>query len=188
MHFWHDSERGTSRIVDFRLRATQSKNCAGGGTVRHARGAALMSFSGSPDQPLRILVAEDEPLAAMVVEEILLELGHEVTVAGDGQAALEIAESQYFDILVTDLAMPRMPGWELVPRLRAGRPQLPVVVMTGYLPPGVAATLEASGSGPLVLLQKPFDLGALIDAVAEVAPAPHCRVGHSAGGQAVGLR
>ncbi len=124
-----------------------------------------MTVAGPPCQPLRILVAEDEPLAAMVVEEILLELGHAVTLAGDGQAALEIAEHTPFDILVTDLAMPRLPGWELIPRLRETRPYLPIVVMTGYLPPGVASTLDAAGPGPLVLLQKPFDLGTLIDAV-----------------------
>ena len=128
---------------------------------------------GGPQTPhLRILVAEDEPLAAMVVEEILVELGHEVTLAADGQAAFEIAAHMPFDVLVTDLAMPRMPGWELIPRLRASRPDLPIVVMTGFLPPGVADRLDAAGPGPLVLLQKPFDLGTLIDAVAEVSRGP----------------
>lgn len=128
-----------------------------------------MSANGSPSHPLRILVAEDEPLAAMVVEEILLELGHEVTLAADGKAALDLAEHQRFDVLVTDLAMPRMPGWELIPRLRAGQPHLPIVVMTGFVPPGVAASLDEAGPGPLVLLQKPFDLSSLVDAVAEVS-------------------
>lgn len=128
-----------------------------------------MTGAGPLSQPLRILVAEDEPLAAMVVEEILLELGYEVILAPDGQAALEIAAQRPFDVLVTDLAMPRMPGWELIPRLRESRPDLPIVVMTGFLPPGVGHTLDAAGPGPLVLLQKPFDLGALIDAVAEVS-------------------
>lgn len=127
-----------------------------------------MTLACAHAQQLRILVAEDEPLAAMVVEEILLELGHEVTLAQDGQAALEMATHMPFDVLVTDLAMPRMPGWELIPRLRESQPHLPIVVMTGYLPPGVADTLDAARSGPLVLLQKPFDLGHLIDAVAEV--------------------
>mgnify|MGYP002780341056 len=119
--------------------------------------------------PLRILVAEDEPLAAMVVEEILLELGHEVTLAADGAAALELAGHVAFDVLVTDLAMPRMAGWELIPRLRAGRPYLPVVVMTGYLAPGIAASLEEAGPGPMVVLQKPFNLGSLVDALEEVS-------------------
>ena len=128
-----------------------------------------MTATGNPSQPLRILVAEDEPLAAMVVEEILLELGHEVTLAVDGKAALELAEHHTFDVLVTDLAMPRMPGWELIPRLRAEQPNLPIVVMTGFVPPGVAASLDEAGPGPLVLLHKPFDLTSLVDAVTEVS-------------------
>ena len=133
-----------------------------------------MTANGSPGHPLRILVAEDEPLAAMVVEEILLELGHAVTLAADGRAALDLAEREAFDVLVTDLAMPRMPGWELIPRLRAERPHLPIVVMTGFVPPGVAASLEEAGPGPLVLLHKPFDLGSLADAVAEVSVGLDC--------------
>ena len=121
--------------------------------------------------PLRILVAEDEPLAAMVVAEALGGLGHEVVLAPDGAAALEIAASTRFDVLVTDLAMPRLPGWELIPRLRAGRPDLPVVVMTGNLPPGVGTALCSGEAGPLELLHKPFDIAALVGAVARVAPA-----------------
>lgn len=128
-----------------------------------------MEPTGRPAPRLRILVAEDEPLAATVVEEILLDSGHEVTLAPDGMAALELAAQRPFDILVTDLAMPRLPGWELIPRLRAGYPGLPVVVMTGYLPPGVTTSFDQSGSGPLVLLHKPFDLAALIEAVTTVS-------------------
>jgi CheY-like chemotaxis protein len=128
-----------------------------------------MTMPAAPSPPLRILVAEDEPLASMVVEEILLELGHEVLLAADGQAALDIAAHTPFDILVTDLAMPRVPGWELISRLRASRPDLPIIVMSGYVPPAVANALDTAGPGPLVMLQKPFDLGALINAVAEVS-------------------
>jgi CheY-like chemotaxis protein len=128
--------------------------------------------SGLRRDQLRVLVAEDEPLAAMVVEEILLEQGHHVTLAGDGQAALDLAHAARFDILVTDLAMPRMPGWELIPRMRALRPGMPVVVMTGFLPPGLDDILVSAGTGPVVVLQKPFDLTALISAVEEVAGVP----------------
>ncbi len=128
----------------------------------------------TPGRKLRILVAEDEPLAAMVVEEILLEQGHEVMLAVDGAAAFALAQREPFDVLVTDLAMPRMPGWELIPLLRATRPHLPVVVMTGFLPPGVDATLEGAGPGPLVLLQKPFDLLSLLQAVETVGSNAPC--------------
>ncbi len=119
---------------------------------------------------LRILVAEDEALAAMVIEEVLTDLGYVVILAPDGQAALEAAANIPFDVLVTDLAMPRLPGWELIPRLRAMRPDLPIIVMTGFLPPGLGAALEAGATGPMTVLQKPFELAALTAAIERVAP------------------
>lgn len=128
----------------------------------------------TPGRKLRVLVAEDEPLAAVVVEEILRDQGHDVLLAADGAAAFALAQQESFDVLVTDLAMPRMPGWELIPLLRAQRPHLPVVVMTGFLPPGIDATLEGAGPGPLVLLQKPFDLGSLLEAVETVGSGAPC--------------
>lgn len=119
-------------------------------------------MTGSEPHSIRVLLAEDEPLAALVLEEVLTDMGHQVILACDGQAALELAAQRSFDILVTDLAMPRLPGWELIPRLRASRPELPVVVMTGYLAPGMAEQLRrADGPGPLALLLKPFDIGVL---------------------------
>jgi CheY-like chemotaxis protein len=124
----------------------------------------------SAPAPLRVLVAEDEHLAALVVEEALAEQGHEVVLARDGQEALDIAETYAFDVLVTDLAMPRVTGWELIPRLRNRRADLPVVVMTGYLPPGGGQTLFADKRGPLALLHKPFDLGQLFAALGRVVP------------------
>ena len=124
-------------------------------------------------QKLRVLVAEDEHLAALVVEDALVEQGHEVVLARDGQEALDIAESFAPDVLVTDLAMPRVTGWELIPLLRARRADLPVVVMTGYLPPGGGQVLFADKRGPLALLQKPFGIGQLLAALGHVAPAEH---------------
>ncbi len=60
---------------------------------------------------LRVLMAEDEPLAAEVIEEGLLEAGFEVLAANDGQEALDLASSGAgFDLLLTDLKMPRLDG------------------------------------------------------------------------------
>lgn len=123
-----------------------------------------------PGSKLRVLVAEDERLAALVVEDALSERGHEVVLACDGQEALDIAENFDFDVLVTDLAMPRVTGWELIPRLRARRADLPVVVMTGYLPPGGGQVLFADKRGPLALLHKPFGIGQLLSALVHVVP------------------
>ena len=122
----------------------------------------------APRSKLRVLVAEDEHLAAVVVEDALVDQGHEVVLARDGGEALDIAEGFAFDVLVTDLAMPRVTGWELIPLLRARRADLPVVVMTGYLPPGGSRVLFADKRGPLALLHKPFGAGQLFEALGRV--------------------
>ena len=118
---------------------------------------------------LRVLMAEDEPLAAEVIEEGLVEAGFEVLAANDGQEAFDLAASGAgFDLLLTDLRMPRLDGKELIAKLRAERPDLPVVVMTGFPPPDGAASLQA-GHGPLRLLTKPVGITPLIAALRDVA-------------------
>lgn len=118
---------------------------------------------------LRVLMAEDEPLAAEVIEEGLVEAGFQVLAANDGQAALDMAANGAgFDLLLTDLRMPRLDGKELIAKLRARRPDLPVVVMTGFPPPEGAEALQA-GRGPLRLLTKPIGLTPLIAALRDVA-------------------
>lgn len=118
---------------------------------------------------LRVLMAEDEPLAAEVIQEGLVEAGFEVLAANDGQEAFDLAASGAgFDLLLTDLKMPRLDGKELIAKLRARRPDLPVVVMTGYPPPNGAASLQ-TGRGPMRLLTKPVGIAPIIDALRDVA-------------------
>ena len=117
---------------------------------------------------LRVLMAEDEALAAEVLEEALADAGFSILMAEDGLAALDLAGRHGFDVLLTDLRMPRMGGHELIRRLRQRRPNLPVVVMTGYDPGDGEATLP-SGPGPLRLLTKPLNLDSLVAALRDVA-------------------
>ena len=118
---------------------------------------------------LRVLMAEDERMAAEVIEEGLVEAGFEVLAANDGQAALDLAATGAgFDLLLTDLKMPRLDGKELIARLRAKRPDLPVMVMTGFPPPDGAVSLQA-GPGPLRLLTKPVGITPLVAALRDIA-------------------
>ncbi|WP_165982847.1 response regulator [Dankookia rubra] len=122
---------------------------------------------------LRVLIAEDEALVAMSLHDLLEADGHEIELAFDGVAALAMARrlGTALDVLVTDLNMPHLGGEALILNLRAERPSLPVVVVTGSPPPGGAASLRegSGGNGPLVLLHKPIDYQALLAAVREVA-------------------
>jgi two-component system cell cycle sensor histidine kinase/response regulator CckA len=79
------------------------------------------------------LIVDDEPSVQRFVERVLSEAGYATTVAGDGPEALEVASRmEEFDILVTDVMMPQMTGDELARRLRAQRPALKVLYLTGF--------------------------------------------------------
>jgi two-component system, OmpR family, KDP operon response regulator KdpE len=77
----------------------------------------------------RILVVDDESGIRKVVRDALEREGHEVVTAVDGQEATELAENQTFDLLVTDLAMPRKSGLDLVREIRRAS-SIPILVLT----------------------------------------------------------
>ncbi len=118
---------------------------------------------------VRILVAEDEALIALSLADLLEAEGHEVALAPDGADALDAARrlGDTLDVLVTDLNMPWLGGEDLIRALRAERPGLPVVVVTGSAPFGGAEELRrrAGGHGLLQLLLKPVDYAELAAAL-----------------------
>ncbi len=77
----------------------------------------------------RVLVADDEPAIREVVRDALEREGHDVVTAIDGREALEMFEEGTFDLVVTDLAMPRVDGLELVQEVRRRSP-VPILVLT----------------------------------------------------------
>ncbi|MCC8956329.1 response regulator [Bradyrhizobium sp. Pear77] len=91
-----------------------------------------------------ILLVDDDPLIAMSTMEMLEDLGHRVIGASSGQHALDILRSdQEIDLMMTDHVMPGMTGIELVAASRKVRPDLPVLLATGYaeLPDGIQVDL-----------------------------------------------
>lgn len=113
-----------------------------------------------------ILVAEDDPLAAMGLEAYLTDHGYRVTTAVDGVAALAAFNTEPADILVTDIRMPRMHGQALIAELRARRPDLPVIVMTGHMTAEMV-TVEPC-AGRTTIFTKPFRPASLIAAVQDL--------------------
>jgi PAS domain S-box-containing protein len=105
-----------------------------------------------------ILLAEDEDGVREVVGRMLERLGFRVLTAGDGIAALEALESHDGAItaVLLDVSMPRMGGSEALRRIRDRRPDLPVVLMSGYTEQEVVSKLVDSSSGAAGFLQKPF--------------------------------
>ncbi|WP_459911887.1 ATP-binding protein [Aliihoeflea sp. PC F10.4] len=97
---------------------------------------------------LRILMVDDDVLIAMSSVDMLEDLGHEVVEANSGEAALRyLAENEVFDLMITDFSMPRMNGAQLAKAARELRPNLPIILATGYaeLPDGSEIDLPRLG-------------------------------------------
>ena len=84
------------------------------------------------DTGYRILVVEDDPDAAGYMRTVLERSGMVPSVVSNPQAALVLLSSQTFDLLLTDIELPGMTGLELTERVKATRPDLPIVVMTAH--------------------------------------------------------
>ena len=106
----------------------------------------------------KVLIVDDEPAVLFALSEALADRrrGVKVATAANGQEAVAILESEKVDLVVTDLRMPEMDGFELLTWLRRGFPHLPVIVMTAFVTE-TAARLD----GAPEVLEKPFDVGEL---------------------------
>ena len=106
--------------------------------------------------PVTVLVVEDEEEVRALARDVLEMNGHTVLEALDVEDAIRLGESHpgAIDLLITDVVMPRMSGPELARRLRARRPALRVLCMSGY-PERPDREVEGAGSWT-GWLQKPF--------------------------------
>ncbi len=84
------------------------------------------------DQELRLLIVDDDQCMTHTLSDILSMTGHKTVEANSGAQALELAGTQAFDCVLTDVRMPGMDGVELHRQLRRSEPGLPVVLMTAY--------------------------------------------------------
>lgn len=80
----------------------------------------------------RILLVEDDGVIRSAIADFLRKEGYEVEEAGDGLQALEVFGTGTFDLVITDIAMRRLHGLELVERVQRISPALPMIVITGY--------------------------------------------------------
>jgi CheY-like chemotaxis protein/HPt (histidine-containing phosphotransfer) domain-containing protein len=116
---------------------------------------------------LRVLVAEDDPVNQMVVNALLQNLGCEVTMTGHGEEAAREAEKSEHDIILMDLHMPHMDGFEAASLLRKEGNETPIIALTAnILPETPAACLDA---GMNHYLSKPVTLEALQAALGQWA-------------------
>ena len=137
-----------------------------GGT---AGAAETTAADQTPARGVRCLVVDDEPTVRTVLADILTAAGHEVVDLDDGAEAIARFRAEPFDLVLTDLAMPRVSGWQVARAVKHTAPTVPVFLVTGF---GVELSPdERRANGVDAVLVKPLQIQEILDAVAEVARA-----------------
>lgn len=124
-----------------------------------------------PERRIRVLLVEDALDQALLVRAMLAGDLYEVTHAQDGARGLELFRADEFDIVVTDLNLPGMDGFDLTRALKLENAELPVIAATGYSSPGFADAAYRAGVD--ALLSKPLDQAELLAQVRELLPDLH---------------
>jgi signal transduction histidine kinase/ActR/RegA family two-component response regulator len=155
--------RGTSFILRFRTAPPKDAAVPQDPTERRT-------------MPRRLLVVDDDHMVRQAIAGLLRASGHVVTDADGGAAGIARLEETPVDLVFTDLGMPEVTGWDVARAVRARRPGLPIVLLTGW---GEHGTGEAQPAGLVDrILGKPVrleDLLAVIDELTTVEPSEGAR-------------
>ncbi len=116
--------------------------------------------------PKKILLVDENTAVADATAGLLTKAGHTVTVAYSGREALRRFGEEEFDLVLSDLGMPEMDGWEVARAVKALRPWVPVILATGWAFEIDESTARAEGVD--FVLRKPFRLEELLRAIASV--------------------
>lgn len=108
----------------------------------------------------RILVVDDEADVREMLADVLMSRGHHVTLAGGGREALRSFEQGDYDLVITDLGMPDVNGWEVARAIKAMRASMPVLLLTGW-----SDAVDAQAGRVDAVIKKPFDTTKLAAAV-----------------------
>ena len=101
----------------------------------------------------RVLVIDDDSSIREVVRSLLASFGYDCQTAADGAQGLARFDEGGWDLVLTDLAMPEMNGWEVAEAIRQRSSTIPIVLITGLADPEV---VRRAGEGRLPVVQKPF--------------------------------
>ena len=124
----------------------------------------------------RVLVVDDDPMVCVAIELCLTRQGFEVTVADGGEAGMRALDSSSFDVMLIDVFMPHMRGFESIRMFHERMPDVPIVAMSGYAfanteraPDFLRMTIEL---GAACCLRKPFTPNALLTTINECLNKP----------------
>jgi len=111
----------------------------------------------------KILIADDERSVLLLVQRLLNANGYETAEASNGLAALELFQNQFFDLIITDLRMPRMDGMTFLHEVHKLEPAIPIIILTAYA--STEPDAETMKNCTSVYMTKPFKADDLLNTV-----------------------
>lgn len=119
--------------------------------------------------PRQILIIDDDEQLREMLRRMLEYAGYEVIEACDGDEAMKVLRHHEVDLVITDILMPNREGLETIMELRRGRPQVPIIAISGGgWGPTSNYLVTANKLGAAKTLAKPFTRQEILDAVSEV--------------------
>jgi CheY-like chemotaxis protein len=153
----NESEPGKGTTVRMRLHASRFQIIPpSAGTAERAR---------SPERVARVLLVDDDPRLVTVLSDMLRSEGHAVTTATNGADALAAFDPAVHDVVITDLGMPRMNGWEVAERVKTRSPATAVFLLTGW---GEGVSAHESSHFVDRVIAKPVSAESLLEQLAEL--------------------
>ncbi|MFP5213402.1 MAG: ATP-binding protein, partial [Acidobacteriota bacterium] len=116
----------------------------------------------------RLLLVDDDTEILGILRDMLRLKGHRVIAVQDGTRALELLENEDFDLVLTDLGMPLVSGWDVAEKAKAKTPPVPVILITGW--GGRYEDEDLSGRGVDMVLSKPLSWEKLLAAIDKSVP------------------
>jgi len=113
----------------------------------------------------RVLVIDDEEYVRSVLSRSLSQVNHRVTTAKNGEEGLRLFKEKEFDVVLTDLGMPSMSGWEVCKAIKEMSPNTPVGMITGWGTEVDQAQIKEKGLD--FIISKPFDFNQILNVVTE---------------------
>ncbi len=109
----------------------------------------------------KILIADDSPTEMNFMKAPFIEAGYEIVTACDGQEALTLAEQQEFDLVVLDVVMPNLNGFQACRKIKDLKPELPIILLTSKNQKSDEFWGKRQGAD--VYMTKPFDANELME-------------------------
>ncbi len=112
----------------------------------------------------KILVVDDDPQIRQSLQKVLRAEGYDVVLAADGQEGIEKFETEPIDLLLLDVSLPDISGWEVFGAVTSRNPIVPIIIITGRNEQRQLAVLSGVGA----LVEKPLNVPKLLQNVAEM--------------------